>query len=157
MRQLLAFYVDAPVGVVEVRLDAQLPDEHVSVATTSEPGRQQPNFLEGLGVFAERVISVDDSLGRQLFRAFKAYGFALDFIASDITFAFLLLCVAVECLSSQDRVIPHDALHRDKRKCDRFCRFITSFFPEHLKSQDEQNRTHLVRLSHLCRLLNGVQ
>lgn len=144
-RQLLAFYIDASVRVVEIRADPGPPDEDLPAATLTDSGPGQ-NYLEGLGPFAERVMSVDVSVGRQLFRAFKVYAFALDFIESDITFAFLLLSVAVECLSSQDRVIPHDELHRDKHKCDRFCRFLTSFFPEQFKSEDEQNRTHLEAL-----------
>ncbi len=92
-----------------------------------------------LNEYFRKILSLDIDLARQLVRACRAYSFALGFIPSDPTFAFFLLVVAGECLSSQDKVIPSSELKIDSQKCDRFCRFIVSFLPEEYKGEDERD------------------
>lgn len=59
------------------------------------------------------------------------------FIPSDITFAFFLLVVSVECLSSQDAVIPHSTLDLDRKKAERFVTFVETYLPNEGRSPDE--------------------
>jgi hypothetical protein len=92
-----------------------------------------------VGNYLRRVLSLDEDLARQFIRACHIYSFALEFIPSDPTFAFFLLVVAGECMSSQDKVIPFSDLEPDSKKCERLCRFITSFLPEEFKGDDERN------------------
>jgi hypothetical protein len=92
------------------------------------------------------IQSLDIDLARQYIRASHAYAFALEFIPSDPTFAFFLLVVAVECLSSQETVIPFSELHPDKYKCERFCRFIKDSLPAELKGEDERDEKLLSEL-----------
>lgn len=92
-----------------------------------ETGDLQPAF--------DRLYSLDDDLCRQYVRAAKTYSLALDFIPHDPTFAFFLLVVSVECLSSQDAVLPHGELNPSKMSCERYCRFIK----EHLREEDKGN------------------
>jgi hypothetical protein len=87
----------------------------------------------------KRVLSLDENLARQFLRASHTYSFALDFIPSDITFAFFLLVVSVECLSSQDAVIPHITLDLDRKKAERFVTFIETYLPNEGRSPDECN------------------
>lgn len=86
-----------------------------------------------------KLLLLDSDLARQFVRACHCYSFALEFVPSDPTFAFFLLVVSIECLSSQDKVIPHKVFDMDKRKCDRFCQFISNFLPDREKGPDEQN------------------
>jgi len=86
-----------------------------------------------------RVLSLDEDLARQFIRACHTYSFALEFIPSDPTFAFFLLVVTGECMSSQNKVIPFSELEPDAKKCDRFCRFVTSFLSEEYKGDDERD------------------
>lgn len=83
------------------------------------------------------ICSLPDDLARQFLRAAHSYSFALEFIPSDPTFAFFLLVVAAECLSCQDAVIPNAELDRDRCKCERFCRFLTSMVPAAVRTPDE--------------------
>jgi hypothetical protein len=117
----------------------------VDIPVVESRGQQQyPQFF---GVFdpnqvdnyLTRVLSLDEDLARQFIRACRAYSFALEFIPSDPTFAFFLLVVAGECLSSQDKVIPFSELEPNSNKCERFCRFVTSFVPDDYKGEDERN------------------
>jgi hypothetical protein len=83
--------------------------------------------------------SLPDNLARQFIRAASTYSFALDFIPSDVTFAFFLLVVSVECLSSQDAVIPYKELHPEGATCERFCRFLRDALPQGERTDDERN------------------
>jgi hypothetical protein len=85
------------------------------------------------------LLRFDDDIARQLTRAARAYAAALDNIPSDPTFAFFLLVVAVECLSSQAEVIPPSELAIDSKKCERFCLFIDRYLLETHRGEDERN------------------
>lgn len=98
------------------RLDAKEVDEHL-----------------------RRALSLPIELARQLSRACRAFGSALEFIPSDPTFAFFLLVVAVECLSSQAAIILPSELDLDSKKCERFCTFIDRFMPDGLRGEDEKD------------------
>jgi hypothetical protein len=87
----------------------------------------------------ERVLTLNHDLARQFLRACHAYSFALEFIPPDPTFAFFLLVVAIECMSSQDAVIPHAELHPEGKTCERFCHFIDSCLPNDSRGNDEQD------------------
>ena len=110
-------------------------------------GRERNQYPQFFGVFdptqtsnyLARVLSLEQDLARQYIRACHTHSFALEFIPSDPTFAFFLLVVAGECLSSQDKVIPFSELEPDSNKCERFCRFITSFLPDDYKGDDERS------------------
>lgn len=109
--------------------------------------RRDQVYSEFLGIFdpaqaddyLKRILSLDQDLARQFIRASYCYSFALEFIPSDLTFAFFLLVVAGECMSSQDKVVPFSKLNADSKKCERFCHFVTSFLPDRLKGPDERN------------------
>lgn len=104
--------------------------------------------------------SLPDDLARQFSRAASTYSFALEFIPEDPTFAFFLLVVAVECLSSQDAVIPYTELHPGQ-KCERFCVFVKRMLPETVKGPDERDEelfTHLLKTvyySHRSAFVHG--
>ena len=78
------------------------------------------------GEYLARVLCLPSDLARQVARACRAYRTAIEFIPSDPTFAFFLLVVAVECLSSQKAIIAASGVKGDK-KCERFCLFIERF------------------------------
>jgi hypothetical protein len=106
-------------------------------------GIADPANLQRLG---PRLFGFPEDLGRQFIRAARAYASALDVIAEDHTFAFFLLVVAIECLSSQDGVIPHVELHPEGKTCERFCEFIRRYLPEAVRSDDERNASLLTEL-----------
>lgn len=88
--------------------------------------------------YLRRVLSLPLDLARQVTRACRAYSSALDFIPSDPTFAFFLLVVAIECLSSQQAIIPSKEIDVDSKKCERFCTFIEKFLPDAVRGKDER-------------------
>lgn len=110
------------------------PDAHLSY-----PELEGPFDTSQLASDLERVLALTDDLARQFIRAANAYTFALQFIPSDPTFAFFLLVVSVECLSSQSEVIPHTELEPEGNTCERFCRFIIDYLPGSLKQKDEED------------------
>jgi len=104
-------------------------------------GKFDPSLIEE---YFPKLFSLNESLIRQFIRASKTYSFALEFVPSDPTFAFFLLVVSAECISSQDEVISFSELEPDKNKCERFCKFITTFLLESFKGDDERDE-ELVR------------
>ena len=145
IREFLAFYLDARVRIRDLRVTPSLKNKTTKMGSLHT--RQDVTYFhslgtsvfDGIGYFAQHAFSLGDTLGRQLFREFRSYAFSLEFIPSDVTFAFFLLCVAVECLSSRDEIIPHLHLEPDGKSCERFCRFIATYLPRELKAGDEQN------------------
>lgn len=137
--RLLSVFFDARVKKAGIRVN--------EVDIPAIEGRQQNQYPQFFGVFdpaqpvnyVARILCLDEDLARQFIRACHAYSFALEFIPSDPTFAFFLLVVAGECMSSQDKVISFSELEPDSNKCERFCRFVTSFLPEEYKGDDERN------------------
>lgn len=136
--------------LLSVFLDTRIKKNGLRVNEIDIPvieGRDSGQYPQFFGVFdptqienyLRRALSLDEDLARQFIRACHTYSFALEFIPSDPTFAFFLLVVAGECMSSQDKVIPFSDLKPDSKKCERFCRFITSFLPEEFKGDDERN------------------
>ena len=108
------------------------------------PRNQYPHFqgtaeLDGLDKYFERVLSLNEDLAKQFIRACNTYSVALNFIPSDPTFAFFLLVVSVECLSSQSAIISSDEMNIDGKKCERFCNFVMTYLPEAKKGEDECN------------------
>lgn len=77
-----------------------------------------------------QLLRSSDQIAKQIIRAAKAYDLALHASAIDITLAFLLLVTAIECLSSQEEVIPNSELNKSQKSTERFCRVITSFCSE---------------------------
>lgn len=115
----------------------------VSTATKRDPGTY-PQFSGVLDPsdtdkLIKAVLCLPLDLARQVTRACHAFAFALEFMPEDPTFAFFLLVVAVECLSSQDTVIPFSQLPPDKNKCERFCQYIKLYLCDQFKGQDEKN------------------
>lgn len=92
-----------------------------------------------LGNFIQRTLSLDEDLARQFIRACHTYSFALEFIPSDPTFAFFLLVVSGECMSSQNKIITFSDLNPACKSCERFCKFITTFLLDEFKGDDEEN------------------
>lgn len=116
-----------------------------------QPGKLYRQFIGALApvdleVNLNRVLSLDQDLARQFVRACHVYSFALEFIPADITFAFFLLVVAVECLSSQGAIIPHSQLDLDGKKCERFCHFINTYLPQQNRGNDEKDQRLFVEL-----------
>lgn len=86
-----------------------------------------------------RVMTLQTDLARQFARSCRAYASALDFIPSDPTFAFFLLVVSIECMSSQAAIIAADDLDVDSGKCERFCMFVDRYLQSEARGDDERN------------------
>jgi hypothetical protein len=132
----LSLSIDARVKPAGIRAN------HIDIPPTDRERSGYPQFYgkcdpAGFPLHVDRVLSLTDDLARQFARAASTYSFGLEFIPSDPTFAFFLLVVSGECLSSQDAVIPYADLHPDRAKCERFCRFVRAFVPEGQKGADE--------------------
>lgn len=135
----LSLSIDARVKPAGIRVN------HIDIPPA--PARERTNYPQFYGkcdpsrlaLHIERLQSLSDDLARQFSRAASTYSFALEFIPSDPTFAFFLLVVSVECLSSQDAVITYADLHPGGSKCERFCRFVRDFLPQGQKGADEQD------------------
>ncbi len=97
-------------------------------------------------IYLDKIFYLDDDLARQFFRSFNVYSVSLNYIPSDPTFAFFLLVVSIECLSSQDKIIPKTDLDLDKKKCERFCKFIKDNYPDSLKNTDENDKSLFTEL-----------
>jgi hypothetical protein len=152
-------------------LDARLKKggirvNHIDISDPPHRERQvYPQFYgvcdpSSLGRHLAVFGSLPDDLARQYSRAASTYSFALEFIPADPTFAFFLLVVAVECLSSQDAVIPYAELDPHK-KCERFCAFVKRMLPDLVKGPDERDddlSTHLLKTvyySHRSAFVHG--
>ncbi len=141
---LLSLDLDARVSHTALRLN------DIDIPSSGRPAL----YSRYTGVFsavnADRHLrhfnSLPIDLARQVSRACRAFASALHFIPSDPTFAFFLLVVAVECLSSQAAIIPADDLDLDSKKCERFCRFIEQFLPASDRGDDERNAELLKEL-----------
>ena len=135
----LSLSLDARVRKAGIRAN------HIDIPDPPHRERQEyPQFYgicdpSCLGSHLRVFGSLPDDLARQFSRASSTYSFALEFIPADPTFTFSLLVVAVECLSSQDAVVPYAELHHDKAKCERFCAFVRRMLPEALKGPDERD------------------
>ncbi len=93
---------------------------------------------EGIEANLDRILCLPIDLARQLARSCRAYSSAIDLIPSEPTFAFFLLVVAVECLSSQRGIIPFSELDADS-KCERFCLFVRRYLPATERGDDERD------------------
>jgi hypothetical protein len=70
---------------------------------------------------------LSETLAKQFVRSSKAYQLALHARTIDYSLAFLLLVTAIEAMSSQEEVIPHNELDKTKKSCERFCNFVTTY------------------------------
>ncbi len=70
---------------------------------------------------------LSETLARQFVRSSKAYQLALQAKTIDYSLAFLLLVTAIEAMSSQEEIIPHDQLDKSKKSCERFCKFVATY------------------------------
>lgn len=77
-----------------------------------------------------QLLCSSEQIVKQVIRAAKAYDLALHASAIDVTLAFLLLVTSIECISSQEEVIPNSELNKSQKSTERFCRVITSFCTE---------------------------
>ncbi len=77
-----------------------------------------------------QLLCYKEQIVKQIIRAAKAYNLALHPSTIDITLSFLLLVTSIECLSSQEEVIPNSELNKSQKSTERFCRVITSFCTE---------------------------
>jgi hypothetical protein len=142
----LSLFIDARVKKAGVRING--------VDIPSSPDRDRMGYPQFYGTcdpagFEKHMAvftSLPDDLARQFYRAATTYSFALEFIPGDPTFAFFLLVVAVECLSSQDAVVPYKDLNPDKHTCERFCRFISAMLTDDLRGPDERDQEFFTRL-----------
>lgn len=75
----------------------------------------------------DQLLCSSEQIVKQLIRAAKAYDLALHASAIDVTLAFLLLVTSIECLSSQEEVIPNSELNKSQKSTERFCRVVTKF------------------------------
>ncbi len=142
----LSLSIDARVRKAGIRINhidiPDSPDRHRTLYPQFY-GRCDPTaFPTHLRVLA----ALPDDLARQVSRAAATYSFALEFVPGDPTFAFFLLVVAIECLSSQDAVIPYAELEPDGKKCERFCRFVKGMLVEAVKGPDERNDELITQL-----------
>ena len=103
----------------------------LNVSADLDPRHKYPQFfgtadVAGLSDYADRLLSLPSDLCRQFVRACHTYSFSLRLVSADPAFAFFLLVVAAECLSSQKGVIPVSEVPKGKSG-DRFCLFLTRF------------------------------
>jgi hypothetical protein len=144
--RLLSLFLDARIKRAGVRInniDIPIFEGQERLLYSQFFGMLNPGKLND---YFARFASLDDDLARQYIRAARTYSFALEFIPSDPTFAFFLLVVAAECMSSQDKVISFKELSSEPKKCERFCRFITTFLLEEFKGNDERSESLLTEL-----------
>lgn len=80
-----------------------------------------------LSVPIHQLLCSSEQLLKQLIRASNAYHLALHASALDITLAFLLLVTSVECISSQEEVIPNTELNKVNKSTERFCRVVRMY------------------------------
>jgi len=135
--RLLSLVMNARVKRSGVRIDVKGITEDAEVLQYDDFLR---DFEPGdLNFYMGATLSMDENLARQFIRAANPYSFALEFIPSDPTFSFFLLAVAVECILSQEVVIPHHELDKDAKKCERFCLFITTYLLDDHRTEDERD------------------
>ncbi len=137
VRHLLSLLLDARSQKRGLRID------HLDIPPSPEQVTY-PQFFGSIDASSlasdfDSVLSLEDDILRQYLRAAHAYAFATEFIPSDITFAFFLLVVSIECLSSQNAVIPFAELDADKKKAERFVRFVQTFLPDDMRGDDERD------------------
>jgi hypothetical protein len=94
--------------------------------------------LKGADGYLMRAQGLPIDLARQLSRSCRAYASALDFIPSDPTFAFFLLVVAVECLSSQPAIISPSEVEVGKT-FERFYSFVVRFLPASIRGTPDSD------------------
>lgn len=159
--RFLSLALDARVRKAGIRVN------HIDIP--DPPHRERKGYRQFYGICDPSSLgrhlrvfgSLPDDLARQFSRAASTYSFALEFIPTDPTFAFFLLVVVVECLSSQDAVVPYAELHPDKAKCERFCVFVKRMLPDAVKGPDERDEalfTHLLKTiyySHRSAFVHG--
>jgi len=123
------------------RLGLQINGVKIERDTVKDGYPQFRGTLDGAHLAAdlEHFQRLEDDLARQYLRASHAYGFALDFIPGDVTFAFFLLVVSVECMASQDVVIPFAQLDPTRKKAERFVAFIDGCLPNADRGPDERD------------------
>ncbi len=143
--------------LLSVVLDTRIKKNGLRINEIDIPvieNRGSRQYSQFIGVFdpihlenyLQRALSLDEDLAKQFIRACHAYSFALEFIPSDPTFAFFLLVVSGECMSSQDKIIPFVDLNSERKKCERFCCFITTFLSEEFRGDDENNNKLFIKL-----------
>lgn len=146
IRKLLSVFLDSRIKKDGLRIN------EIDVSVKKNQNNSQYSQFFGifdpthLGNLLQRTLSLDEDLARQFIRACHAYSFALEFIPSDPTFAFFLLVVTGECMSSQNKIIPFSELNPACKSCERFCRFITTFLLEEFKGDDERNNKLFIEL-----------
>ena len=124
-------------------LNVSTPPQKQSPSEALFLGVIQPEGLENL---LQRAVGLGGSLGTQYLRAARAYSSAIDLIPDDPTFAFFLLTTAIECLSTQDSVIPFAELAPEGHTCERFCLFVKTYLPPDARGEDEKDASLLVEL-----------
>ena len=129
--QIIAHVLSLLLNVRVRKIGFQI-DEIIVPSIVDEQRRAQA-FPEAEGVLKfdgiEHLSTVDglaDHLLLQFVRACKAYSIALSIIQDDIALAFMLFVVAIECLSSQEDVIPTSEIPSGHSR-KRFLRFIEEF------------------------------
>jgi len=127
VRNLLSVILESRVRRTGLRINStEIPFHPAANIYSRYTGNFQTDEIEK---YFHKTVHLPVDLARQLSRACRAYASALEFIPSDSTFAFFLLVVSVECLSSQAAIIPSSELHLDSKKCERFCTFIDRYLP----------------------------
>jgi hypothetical protein len=122
---------------------------HIDIPISPQGGYPQHEGTcdsSDLGHYLAIFRSLPDDLCRQFSRAASTYSFALEFIPGDPTFAFFLLVVAIECLSSQDAVISHREINPENGTCERFCAFVNQMLPIASQGPDEKDKELFIYL-----------
>jgi len=137
-------------NLLAVVLESRVQRNALRISSTEIPVTPAANFYSSyrseletheVEKYLRKTTHLPLDLARQLSRACRAYASALEFIPSDSTFAFFLLVVSVECLSSQAAIISSSELPLDSKKCERFCTFVDRFLPDTGRSNDERDKT----------------
>ena len=76
------------------------------------------------------LFTLGDQLTKQFVRACNAYSLAISAVELDRSLSFLLLVTALECLSTQEEIIPNSELNKSSKSADRYCRLVQSFCSE---------------------------
>ncbi len=73
------------------------------------------------------LFTLGDHLTKQFVRACNAYSLAIVAVELDRSLSFLLLVTALECLSTQEEVIPNADLRKSSKSAERYCRLVQMF------------------------------
>jgi len=81
-------------------------------------------------VMVRHLFTLGDQLTKQFVRACNAYALAIASVELDRSLSFLLLVIALECLSTQEEFCPNAELNKETKSAKRYCRLVSAYCGE---------------------------